>query len=209
VELTSEQLALREAVRDLLRRHRSADCDQAATWRLLCGIGVAGLAVPERFGGSGASPVETSIVAEELGRVLAPSPLLGSAVLATQAILASGDLPACERLLPAMVAGTAIGALAWTGHGGGWDPGTVAYHAVERAKPDGEACGGWTLTGAAHYVLEGDHASVLIAAAATPGGGVGLFEIDPDQPGVDRQQSPSMDQTRRLGVVRLAAAANQ
>ena len=55
---------------------------------------------PERYGGAGAGPVETHIVAEELGRGLAPSPLLGSAVLATQALLASGDSAACERLLP-------------------------------------------------------------------------------------------------------------
>jgi alkylation response protein AidB-like acyl-CoA dehydrogenase len=219
MELTSEQRALRDSVRDLLRRHEPAldaagtapgadeaagdsRTDPAQLWQLLCGIGVAGLAVPEQFGGAGAGPVEVAIVAEELGRVLAPTPMLGSAILATGAILASGDPDACERLVPRLASGEAIGALAWTGQPGGWDPGSAAFHAAGRAG------GGWTLTGAAHYVLEGDHADVLIAVARMPDDSVGLFEVDPGQPGVDRELSASMDQTRRLAVVRLAAAAD-
>ncbi|HUJ05915.1 MAG TPA: acyl-CoA dehydrogenase family protein [Streptosporangiaceae bacterium] len=212
--LTDEQRSLRESVRDLLRRHRpapvdgagaddGADGEQAALWRLLGDVGVAGLAVPERFGGAGAGPVEVAVVAEELGRVLAPAPFLGSAVLTTQAILRSSDTGACERLLPALAGGSAIGALAWTGQEGGWDPCSAACLAAEQAG------GGWTMTGEAHYVLDGDLAHVLIAAAALPDGGVGLFGVDPGQPGTDRRRAPSMDQTRRLGVVRLAGAAGQ
>ena len=61
-------------------------------WQRLCAeIGVAGLAIPERFGGAGAGPVEVHIVMEELGRSLTPAPMLGSAVMATQAVLKSGD----------------------------------------------------------------------------------------------------------------------
>jgi alkylation response protein AidB-like acyl-CoA dehydrogenase len=212
MELTSEQRALRDAVQDVLRRNPPAltadeadggsGAGQADLWQLLCDVGVAGLAVPERFGGAGAGPVEMSIVAEELGRALAPAPMLGSAVLTTQAILASGDKDASERLLPQLADGSAIGALAWTGHAGGWDPEVTAYHAVARSG------GGWTLTGAAHYVLDGDQAGVLIAAAGMQDGSVGLFEVDPAQPGVDRQVNTAMDQTRRLAIVRLAAAAD-
>ncbi len=208
--LTDEQRSLRESVRDLLRRHGPASADgtgedgeQAALWRLLCEVGAAGLAVPERFGGAGAGPVEVAVVAEELGRVLAPTPLLGSAVLTTQAILGTGDTGACERLLPEMTDGGAIGALAWTGQVGGWDADSAACHAAERAD------GSWALGGDAHYVLDGDHADMLIAAASLPGGGIALFDVDPDQPEVDRQRAPSMDQTRRLGVVRLADAVGQ
>ncbi len=210
MELTGERRALRDAVRDVLRRNppelaapETGPGYDPALWRLLCEVGVAGLAVPERFGGAGAGPVEVAIVAEELGRLLAPTPLIGSAVLATQAIIAADDTEACERLLPEMVSGTLIAALAWTGQDGGWDPAAAAFHAAARSG------GGWTLTGAAHYVLDGDSAPVLIAAATMPPGRVGLFEVGPGQPGVSRQAAAAMDQTRRLAVVRLASAADR
>ncbi len=207
VKLTAEQVALRASVADLIRRNppgsEAGTTAGAEFWRRLAGIGAAGLAIPERFGGAGAGPVETAIVAEQLGRALAPSPLLGSAVLAGQAILATGDAEACERLLPSISSGEAVAALAWTGKEGGWDPEVAGCLAVERSG------GGWTLTGTAHYVLDGDSASILIVAAALPEGGIGLFEVAPDQLGVEREAAASVDQTRRLAVVRLAAAARR
>ncbi len=210
MELTAERRALRESVRAAAQRNppelsppASGPGYDPAWWRLLSEIGVAGLAVPERYGGAGAGQVEVNIVAEELGRLLAPTPLIGSAVLATRAILATDDTDACERLLPEMISGRLIAALAWTGPDGGWDPAAAAFHAAARSG------GGWSLTGAAHYVLDGDSAQVLIAAAAMPAGGLGLFEVDPGRAGVDRHAAAAMDQTRRLAVVRLATAADR
>jgi alkylation response protein AidB-like acyl-CoA dehydrogenase len=203
MELTPEQRALAESVADLVKRNPPDTTPPEKFWTLLAGIGTAGLAVPERFGGAGAGPVEMAIVAEQLGRALAPSPLLGSAVLTAQAILATGDADACERLLPAIASGTEVAALAWTGRNGGWDPSDAACHAVERGG------GGWTLTGAAHYVLDGNTAGILIVAARFADGGIGLFEVPPDQPGVEREAAPAMDQSRQLAVVRLAAAARR
>jgi alkylation response protein AidB-like acyl-CoA dehydrogenase len=210
VELAPEQLALRASVADLIRRNPpdlAADPASAPKlWRLVAGMGAAGLAIPERFGGAGAGPVETAIVAEQLGRVLAPSPLLGSAVLAAQAILATGDTQACERLLPSIASGSAVAALAWTGKDGGWDPEEAGCLAVERSAGLASG-GGWTLTGTAHYVLDGDTADILIVAASLPEGGIGLFEVTPGQPGVERHAAATVDQTRPLAVIRLAAAA--
>jgi len=210
MELTGERRALRDTVRAAVQRNppelsppASGPGYDPALWRLLSEIGVAGLAVPQRYGGAGAGPVEVNVVAEELGRLLVPTPLIGSAVLATQAILATDDTDACERLLPEMISGRLIAALAWTGHDGGWDPAAAAFHAAVRSG------GGWTLTGAAHYVLDGDSAPVLIAAAEMPAGGLGLFEVDPGRAGVDRHAAAAMDQTRRLAVIRLATAADR
>jgi alkylation response protein AidB-like acyl-CoA dehydrogenase len=194
-DLTAEQRDLRDAVRGLLARHPG---NGPLLWQRLCGeIGAAGLAVPERYGGAGAGPVETHIVMEELGRGLTPSPMLGSPVLAAQALLASGDAAACQRLLPAIADGTTIAALAWTGEQGHWDPAQAAYEARPAAPGTG-----WLLTGQAHYVLDGDLAGVLLAAARTPDG-IALFEVDPDQPGVTRCGQTAMDLTRRLAAVRL------
>ena len=135
MELTDEQRDLRDAVRGLLAQQRGHAADDRSLWRRLCGeIGVAGIAIPQRYGGAGAGPVETHIVMEELGRGLTCSPLLGSAVLAAQALLASGDTEACQRLLPAIADGSAVAALAWTTPAGHWDPGEAACAARPAAR---------------------------------------------------------------------------
>jgi alkylation response protein AidB-like acyl-CoA dehydrogenase len=224
MELTTEQRDLRAAVRGLLARHRRAGAVADGTagtpgagsgpdtaggpgpgydgplWRRLCGeIGVAGLAVPECYGGAGAGLVETCLVLEELGRALVPSPLLGSAVLAGQALLASGDEEACRRLLPRIAGGGTVAALAWVPQAGHWDPAEAAF----TARPgSGAAAGGWTLSGTAHHVLDGDSAGALLAAARAPDA-IALFEVDPRHPGVTRHPVTTMDTTRRLATVAL------
>jgi len=214
VRLTSEQEDLRSAVRGLLDRCRLGPepdlAAERALWRRLCTeIGVAGLAIPERYGGAGAGPLEVHVVMEELGRILVPSPMLGSAVLATQALLGSQDEAACSRLLPALADGREVAALAWTTAAGRFDPAEVGCSA---ARPQGTAADGaagsddWILTGQAHYVLDGAEASVLLVPAALPGGGTGLFEVHPDQPAVARDACATMDDTRRLAVVALDGA---
>jgi alkylation response protein AidB-like acyl-CoA dehydrogenase len=220
---STEQRALRGAVRELIAAHRAqADGeDDLRLWRRLCAeIGVAGLAVPERFGGAGAGPVEVSIAAEELGRALAGTPMLGSAVLATQALLASGDERACADLLPGLVDGSAIAALAWTTSAGHWDPGEVACRAAPALSAPADAVAGacagrgwaagagWIIDGEAHYVLDGDVATVLLVPAIMPAG-IGLFAVQPAQPAATCSACTSVDQTRRLATVRLAGAAGQ
>jgi alkylation response protein AidB-like acyl-CoA dehydrogenase len=125
--------------------------------------------------------------------------MLGSSVLAAQALLASGDDAACARLLPSIADGSAIAALAWTTAAGHWDIAEVAYAAREAHA------GSWELTGEAHYVLDGGVADVLLAAARTPNG-TGLFEVDTSENGVTRSSVTTMDSSRRLAVVRLADA---
>ncbi|MEJ3746737.1 acyl-CoA dehydrogenase family protein [Actinomycetes bacterium KLBMP 9797] len=154
MEQTEERRALREAVRRLVEK------DPDGHWPRLCGeIGAAGLAIPAEYGGAGASLLESHVVLEELGRVLAPSPLLGSAVLAAQAVLLTGDAAACARLLPDIASGARIAALAWSGADGRWDGAPV-----EIGPSD-------VLSGAAHYVLD-DGADVLLVAA-----GGHLYEV--------------------------------
>jgi alkylation response protein AidB-like acyl-CoA dehydrogenase len=174
MELTEERAALREAVRDLLRK------DPDGHWPRLCAeIGAAGLAVPERFGGAGASLVEAHLVLEELGRGLTPSPFLGSAVLAAQALLATDAGAACARLLPGIADGSRIAALALTG-------GVTVTHDDR-------------LHGTAHHVLDGDTAEILLVAVPS-----GLYEVDPGD--VSRTHTPTLDLTRRLATVELRGA---
>jgi alkylation response protein AidB-like acyl-CoA dehydrogenase len=207
VRLTIEQEDLRSAVRGLLDScplgHEPDSLAERRLWQRLCTqIGLAGLAVPERLGGSGAGPVEVHVVMAELGRSLTPSPMLGSAVLATAALLSTGDDAACQRLLPGLGDGSQTAALAWTTAAGRWDPAEVACRAQAAGGDDDD----WRLTGEAHYVLDGDRAAVLLVLAQLPDGAIGLFEAQPGQPAVTVGACATMDDTRRLAVVRLDGA---
>jgi alkylation response protein AidB-like acyl-CoA dehydrogenase len=185
---TEEQEALRAAVRALLAH-------ESEPWAPLCEqIGVAGLAVPERFGGLGTGLREAQIVAEELGRALSPVPFLGSAIVAAQAILASDDDDACARLLPRLVEGT-IGALAWCGAEGGWPTENVPCRSTSDDR----------VTGRAHYVLDGDRAQILLVVAKSPSG-LSLYEVDVTGAGVRRTPTIGLDQTRRLAIVEFDGA---
>jgi acyl-CoA dehydrogenase len=53
-----------------------------AVWRAVAELGWTGAAVPEEFGGLGLGAMELCVLAEELGRVLAPLPFLGTACIA-------------------------------------------------------------------------------------------------------------------------------
>ena len=219
MDLTVEQRDLRDAVRRLIAKTpldggqpAKAGADRSP-WRRLCDeIGVAGLAIPERYGGADAGLAEVCVVMEELGRNLTPSPMLGSTVLAAQAVLASGDDAACQRLLPAIADGSSIAALAWTTPAGHWDTAEVAYEACEAsgsgADGSGTGAGDWKLDGEAHYVLDGGAADVLLVAARTPDG-TGLFEVSPTQAGVSRAAVATMDTSRSLAVVRLTGAVGR
>ncbi|MEV0323775.1 acyl-CoA dehydrogenase family protein [Streptomyces sp. NPDC050658] len=195
MRLTEEQEELRSAVRSLLGRHEGA-----AAWGPLTGqIGVAGLAVPEEYGGAGCGAREVHVVMEELGRELSPVPCLGSAVLAVQALLASGDGAACAELLPRLAEGAAVGALAWAEQGS-WDPDTMRADAAP-----GPGGGTWRITGTKEYVLHGAEADVLLVAARAPAG-VSLFQVPVDAPGVHREAAVTMDGTRPLARLVLDAA---
>ncbi len=105
--LSEEQHELAATVRALLAKRADPRVERydEELWSTLCEqIGVAALAVPEERGGFGASLFETAVVLEELGRSLAPTPLLSSLVTA-EALLAGGDDAAQARLLPRVAAG--------------------------------------------------------------------------------------------------------
>ncbi len=199
---TEEQAALRESVAALLEKKSdsaavraaiaSEDGFDPALWSTLVEqIGAAALSIPEAHDGAGATWVETHLVCEELGRRLTPSPLLGSAVLAAQAVLAAGDDAACARLLPGIAAGEQA-ALCWASDSGWATPGV-------RAAAD-------SLTGTAHHVLGADTAATLLVVAVT-GHTVGLFEVPADAAGVRVTRVPVMDPTRTLARVEFHGVA--
>jgi alkylation response protein AidB-like acyl-CoA dehydrogenase len=112
---SEEQQELAATVRSLLAKRADSAAVRTAMisetgydeelWQTLCEqIGVAALAIPEQYDGAGFSLLESMIALEEVGRSLAPSPLL-SALVTAEALLAGGTDEAKDRLLPRIAAG--------------------------------------------------------------------------------------------------------
>jgi len=107
---TEEQEDLRRTIRQFCEsRSPSAEVRRLmadpigyspALWQQMADMGLLGLAVPEGFGGQGLGMLEQALVLEEMGRAAYPGPYFASAVLATTALLASGDAAAQATYLP-------------------------------------------------------------------------------------------------------------
>lgn len=203
---TDEQNELRSVVRDFIasksdeaqvRRHMESPLGyDPLLWAQMSGeLGLPGLAIPEEFGGQGYTFVEVGIVAEELGRALVPSPYLASAVLASSALLCSGDDAAQRRYLPGIASGATIVSLAVTEESGRWEAGAVRARARETA-------GGWVVDGTKDYVLDGCSADVLLVAAHTDSG-VSLFAVD-RLDSVARRALSTLDHTRQQARIEFS-----
>jgi alkylation response protein AidB-like acyl-CoA dehydrogenase len=199
-----EQQALREAVRGLVgksyadfeNRRRTVAADPGfdeSLWARLAEMGVLGLPFAEEDGGMGAGPIEVGIVAEELGRVLAPEPFLTSVVLAGGIVAAAGSAEQRAELLGALAEGESVLAFAHAEPGTRWVPTAAGV----TAQPDGDS---WTLTGVKEPVPHGARADRLVVSAALPDGGTGLFLVAGDAAGLDREGYATHDGGRAARV---------
>ncbi len=194
---------LRAVVRAFLDRHwREPDVrrlmehdtgyDEAVWRRLAAELGLQGLIVPERFGGSGASTVELGVVFEEMGAALYGGPFLATVGLAATALCCVADQEAATRYLPGIVGGETPATVAW----GGTNPLTST---ITAARNGGAA---WTLTGRAEMVLDGVDARLVLVIASTAEG-LGLFAIDGEPDGMLRTPLTALDSTRNLASIEL------
>jgi alkylation response protein AidB-like acyl-CoA dehydrogenase len=192
LELTDEQVALRDTVRRFLAEKASVAAhvrplldDQTGTtrevWKGLVDLGATGVLVPQEFGGSGMTMVEAGIVAEELGAALHPGPWLSTAVAATRAL---------TRLVPAAPNSDAAALLT----------GIAAGTTVATVGPLTGPCGV-----VENGVLDGDIAALpdaigadVVLVLANEGGRTGLFVVDATADGVCAAKRTHADATRKL-----------
>ncbi len=186
------------------RKFLEARCDSAAVrkvlnddavsfdkdlWKGVAEQGWLGAAIPEEFGGLGLGHVELCAIAEELGRAVAPIPFASTVYFVAEALLLAGSDAQKADLLPKIAAGEIIGCYA-TSEG----PGVVDAKTLS-AKVDGGK-----LSGVKIPVTDGDVADVALVLASE-GGKPGLFLVDLNGAGVERETLKSLDPTR--GVARL------
>ncbi|HWX04965.1 MAG TPA: acyl-CoA dehydrogenase family protein, partial [Bradyrhizobium sp.] len=94
-------------------------------WKGLAEMGFLGVAIPEKFGGAGAGQLELCVIAEEMGRALAPVPFSSTVYLAAEAILLAGSEAQKQKWLPLIASGKAIGTLALFEGKGNPSPGAI------------------------------------------------------------------------------------
>jgi len=199
-----EQHALREAVRGLVAKSYADFENRRRTvaeepgfdeqlWARLAEMGVLGLPFAEEYGGMGAGPVEVGIVAQELGRVLAPEPFLTSVVLAGGVVADAGTSEQCQELLGGLASGGSLLAFAHAEPGARWTATAASVTAEDGGK-------GWTLSGVKEPVPYGARADRLVVSAALPGGGTGLFLVPAEATGVSRTGYRVHDGTRAARV---------
>lgn len=170
-------------VRRVLDGHEAYD---SALWRGLADLGYLGVSIPDFYGGTGAGPVELCIVAEELGRALAPIPALSSIFLAAECVMAAGTEDQKRRLLPELAAGRAIGCLA------------IPEDSGQAGVLPLTATGGF-LHGTLVAVLDGGIADFAIVAARDAGpamSGGSLFLVTLRGEGVRRSPVATLDPSR-------------
>ncbi len=163
-------------------------------WQAIAEMGWLGAAIPEEHGGAGLGYEGLCVLAEELGRAVAPVPFASSVYLATEAILAAGTETQKRAMLPALADGSTIGTFALAE-----GPGRPAPEAVKL-----RAAGGG-LTGEKWPVPDGSFADFAIVAARDDGG-IGLYRVDLGGPGVSRRTLRTVDPSRDQARLALSGA---
>jgi len=186
-------------VRELME---TVDGTDAEVWRQAAAqLGLPGIAIPEKYGGSGFSFAEQAIVLEELGAALYTGPYLASAVLAATALLASPDEEARRDFLPGIASGQTVATLAFAEDDGSWQPDAIRLSASRSGA-------GWRLDGHKSFVLDG-HTADLVLAVAAADGGLSLFAVEGGAPGLTRTPLPTLDQTRKLARLEFGAVTGR
>lgn len=173
-----------ETLRDCAAGNRTS-----AAWNALCDLGVPGLMIGEAQGGSGLGAVDAALVAQRLGANAAPSPWLGTCVLAPLALAQAGSPAQQAAWLPRLAGGETVVGVALSEHCGARDGAGVSAR-------DGR------LHGHALFVIDFEADAYLVADGT---GAVHLVEADAE--GLERRALVTVDVTRAIGELVMDGVA--
>jgi alkylation response protein AidB-like acyl-CoA dehydrogenase len=193
-EFSEEQNLLREQAQSFLKDQCSLSAVRAVLdgeqsfdeglWQQVAAMGWTATTIPEEYDGLGLSYLELSVIAEELGRQIAPIPFSSSVYLATEAILLAGSDAQKAHWLPQLAAGSVIGCLAVNESAGEPSP-----DALQSSFSDGE------VSGSKIPVADGDIAHLAVTLVNTSEGPTAVL-IDLNQTGVTRTPVKTIDPSR-------------
>lgn len=194
-DFSDEQNMLRDQARRFLDDHASRKAVRAVLedeaipydrdlWKGMAELGWTGATIPEEYGGAGLSYEDLCVIAEELGRSLAPTPISSSLYLATEALLQAGSEDQKQAWLPRLAMGEVIGCFALAEGVGAPTP-----KSIKAAVKDGQ------VSGSKIPVADGDVADIAVVLARGDGG-LSLYLVDLSGKGVSREPVETIDPTR-------------
>ena len=203
---SEEQDLLRQAARDFLTEYcTSAFVRQMMEeergyspelWQQMAALGWLGLAFPEEYGGQGLGFVDLTVILEEMGAALLPSPFFSSVLLGGQTILLGGSEDQKKTYLPKIADGSLVATLAMTEPSGRFEAEGIAD---VKALPTDD---GFVISGTKLFVPDAHVADLMVVAARTKSAGdksfgISLFLVDTAAAGVSVTLLKTMDQTRK------------
>ena len=207
--LNEEQNMLKDAAKDFctnntpitqLRGLRDAKDNlgfDKDTWQQMVELGWTGITIPEEFGGLGFGYLGMGVVMEECGRTLTSSPLLATAVLGASALVESGNDEIKTDLLPKIVGGELLLALALEE-----TPHHSPYGAETKAESGGSS---YKVTGSKKFVLDGHVANKIVVVARSSGSagdrdGITLVLVDSGASGVSITRTVMADSRNAANI---------
>jgi alkylation response protein AidB-like acyl-CoA dehydrogenase len=203
-QLTSEQQAMTRELRNYLSAHwpvsRVRELADATTDRRTPAdddaLGIRALLVPAEYGGLGGGQIDLGIVCEELGYGLYPGPAFATVALATNALLLWADEAARQDLLPAIATGGRTATVALLEDPTDWTASRIGLRAEQKAAE-------WALTGTKTLVIDGCTADLILVVGRTSGG-LSLFAVEPDAPGLAAVAMDALDSSREIAALSFA-----
>lgn len=187
--ILSEQLPT-EVLRDL---ERSGEWFADDVWLALAKADLLGIALPEADGGGGYGLIEACVIAQQIGRTVAPVPYLATIVAAAMPLAHFGSDEQRQRFLPSVIDGSATLSLAL------YEPDDVDVPVLPatRATPEGS---GWRLDGEKSLVVGANRAAVMLVPARTGETTSAVFLVDPKAAGVSLQRETAVTGEPQWGV---------
>ena len=205
LEFSEEQKFVQKTARDYLAEHAPLSACRAvlesgkaydpALWKGVAEMGWLGTVIPETYGGAGLGHLVLVLIAQEIGRTLAPIPFSSSVYLATEALLQAGSEAQKQKYLPKLASGEWIGTLALAEGLGDFDPASVVKTSFDGSR----------ISGVKLPVADGAAASFAVVVAKE-GSGCSLALVDLEAEGVSRSALASFDPSRPLARIALEGA---
>jgi alkylation response protein AidB-like acyl-CoA dehydrogenase len=155
-------------------------------WKKMADLGWMGLLFPEAYGGDGGKVMDIALILEAMGSMVVPSPFFSTVIQGGLILLEAASEEQKKKLIPSIVSGNLILALAQYEENGSYAVSDITLEAKVQSG------GGYLLNGTKLFVMNANIANKLIVAAKTGADQVSLLLVDTSTPGITIHKLPTI-----------------